>query len=123
MSEFIQAFSGADFLTPHNHQDKPKCKFCHADGINWTYLLFECDKYDSKIRKRLQNLDLSSQTKNYWNQCIAVPEYGELTDLLFGCNPNHHFKNDVSTLTILMATTISKIHRDWAAAGEDAADD
>ena len=114
MSKYIQALSGCDFLTPHSHNNKPKCRFCDHDSVDWTHLLFKCEKYNPQILSKFKITNLHPVTQKKIEELVQSNDQGGLTDLLFCANDSPTFMNDIRILCPIVAKTCSNIERDWA---------
>ena len=113
MSKFVQALSGCDFLTPHDHNKKPKCRFCDHNSVDWTHLFFKCKKYKTQILSKFKITDLHPLTQTKILELVQKHDQGGLTDLLF-CVHDYPTFNDIKILCSIVAKTCTRIEGDWA---------
>jgi hypothetical protein len=128
MSLFINVLSGCDFVTPHNHARKPRCKFCGAEKIDWIHLLFNCRAIESGhiffnyVLLSVKNSEiLNGHPKRkilirtlarLWNK----NHYKDLFLLILGANLEKFDLLYENIMNVLVRTAVSKfaqINADW----------
>ena len=51
---FYQILVGCNFLTPHDHSKKPKCKFCdNQQEASWKHLFFQCPEFSENGKPKI----------------------------------------------------------------------
>jgi hypothetical protein len=130
MVNYLRVLSGCDFVTPHNHGNKPKCKFCDKPKADWLHLLFKCNKRTSLIVDRftqtlLQRRDSSTSdfVSKKFGECVDIltglqndSDFETLFHLLLGVtleNYNLNFMFILETTIPLISETIFDISKDW----------
>ena len=114
MSKFIQALSGCDFLTPHDHSKKPRCRFCDHAATDWTHLFFKCNNYKTQILSKFKITNLHPQTRAKIEELVQSDNSAGLTDLLFCASESPKYMSDIRILCPIVAKTCINIERDWA---------
>jgi len=131
---FLQTLCGCDCLTPFNHSNKPKCKFCGKENIDWPHLLFECEKRNgfktvSKFLKKCREigptsdpesqdrfLKLSRELSKLWDS----KDFTKLFYLMMAVNL-HEFDLEYFPIIELLVSTITPIlysvQSDWTMLG------
>ena len=97
---WINVLSGCDFITPHSHKNRPKCKLCGKNSIDIFHLLLDCPEIDqnmlwvNKIRRELtnsmkfcrkiENRSVAEQTRRVLDDLLENGDKTEIFKFIFG---------------------------------------
>ena len=131
MALFTNVLSGCDFVTPHNHAKKPKCKFCNASNTDWPHLLFMCPALDTQgfFSNYISEMETEDpifvprfeHLRKVLNRLRDQESHTELYRIMLGIDLEKYnllFFKIIESLVSSTAKLLSRIDSDWVALGD-----